>query len=340
MTSTAPLPPPLHRLDDQPDNLIASSDVNWLLNGTMDQEDAKMPPQPETNLETTATNGHTIIPPLQPESKPVKDNKAVPWYHTSLAEIDPVTRDLLENYSKIPSDQVKPHVFAIREKAWDVYPYPCIGQFLFLNLTINLSPYYPTLVARLRDPAHTLLDLGCCFAQDVRKLVADGARAENLYGADLHGEFLELGYALFRDRRTLRATFFPADVLDPRDLPLRGLDGEMDVVHLGLFLHHFDFPACVRVCVRVVRLLRPRAGSLVMGVQVGALVADVVPIPIPSGGVLFRHDLASFARLWEEVGRVTGTEWRVEARLERAKGFGEKWQIEGTRRLGFEVWRL
>lgn len=295
-------------------------------------------------------------------------------YHTSLAEIDPVTRDLLENYSKIPSDQVKPHVFAIvrfpssptlhppnpihlcppppppltpvlspslqREKAWDVYPYPCIGQFLFLNLTINLSPYYPTLVARLRDPAHTLLDLGCCFAQDVRKLVADGARGENLYGADLHGEFLELGYALFRDRRTLRATFFPADVLDPRDLPLRGLDGEMDVVYLGLFLHHFDFATCVRVCVRVVRLLRPRAGSLVMGVQVGALVADEVPIPIPSGGVLFRHDLASFARLWEEVGRVTGTEWRVEARLERAKGFGEKWQIEGTRRLGFEVWRL
>ena len=34
-------------------------------------------------------------------------------YHTSPNHIDPVTRDLLENYSKIPSDQVKQHVVAI-----------------------------------------------------------------------------------------------------------------------------------------------------------------------------------------------------------------------------------
>ena len=37
---------------------------------------------------------------------------------------------------------------------------------------------------------------------------------------------------------------------------------------------------------------------------------------------------------------MTGTEWKVDARLEKGKGFGEKLQIEGTRRLGFEVWRL
>ena len=114
----------------------------------------------------------------------------------------------------------------------------------------------------------------------------------------------------------------------------------MDVVYLGLFLHHFDFEECVRVCARVMRLLKPKPGSMVMGVQVGSLVGDSKPIPIPSGGVLFRHDIASFQKVWEEVGALTGTMWKVEARLERGKGFGEKWQHEGTRRLGFEVWRL
>lgn len=80
MTSVDTIPPPLHRLEDQPDNLIASSDVNWLLNGAMDQEEAKMPSQPENHIETTTmTEAHTIIPPLQPESRPPKDNKAVPW---------------------------------------------------------------------------------------------------------------------------------------------------------------------------------------------------------------------------------------------------------------------
>ena len=151
---------------------------------------------------------------------------------------------------------------------------------------------------------------------------------------------MELGYELFRDRKTLKSTFFPTDILNDRDLLLRGLDGEMDIVYLGLFLHHFDFETCVKVCVRVTKLLKPKPGSLVMGVQVGSLVGDTKGIPVPSGGILWRHDIQSFERVWKEVGEITGTRWEVRGWLERAKGFGEKWQIEGTRRLGFEVLRL
>ncbi len=82
MTSTAVIPPPLHRLENQPDNLITSSDANWLLNGAMDQDDTKTPNGIEkSNGETAiaATETPTVIPPLQPESKPIKNNKAVPW---------------------------------------------------------------------------------------------------------------------------------------------------------------------------------------------------------------------------------------------------------------------
>ena len=174
----------------------------------------------------------------------------------------------------------------------------------------------------------------------MRKLVSDGARSENIYGTDLHGEFMELGFELFRDRKTLKSTFFPSDILNDRNLLLKGMNGEMNVVYLGLFLHHFDFETCVKVCARVTKLLKPEPGSLVMGVQVGSLIGDTKPIPIPSGGILWRHDIKSFEKVWDEVGAITGTKWKVEARLERSKGFGEKWQIEGTRRLGFEVWRL
>ncbi len=94
MTSTATIPPPLHRLENQPDNLITSSDANWLLNGAMDQEDTKTQNGTEksngetavaatekSNGETAvaATETPTVIPPLQPESKVIKNNKAVPW---------------------------------------------------------------------------------------------------------------------------------------------------------------------------------------------------------------------------------------------------------------------
>ncbi|KAL8719434.1 MAG: hypothetical protein Q9225_003557 [Loekoesia sp. 1 TL-2023] len=346
MASVATFPPPLDRVESQPDNLMGSSDpadVANLFPGHLNeqQDEASLPAANGADSKrviTTGTERNGALPPVQTESK--KNNKGVAWYHDTPRDIDPITRELLENYSKIPPHQLEQHVIAIREKAWDVYPYPCIGQFLFLNLTINLSPYYPTLLSRLRDDNQTLLDLGCCFGQDVRKLVSDGAPSQNIYGADLYGEFMELGYELFRDRKTLKSTFFPTDILNERDLLLKGLDGEMDVVYLGLFLHHFDFETCVKVCVRISKLLKPQPGSLVMGVQVGSLVGDTKPIPIPSGGILWRHDVESFQRVWEEVGAITGTKWKVEGRLVKAKGFGEKWQIEGTRRLGFEVLRL
>ena len=81
MNSTGTVPAPLlHHVDDQIENLIASSNVDWLLSGTMDHEEAKLPSQPESDWETTpAEEGNAIIPPLQPEGKVVKDNKAVPW---------------------------------------------------------------------------------------------------------------------------------------------------------------------------------------------------------------------------------------------------------------------
>ena len=40
-------------------------------------------------------------------------DKTVEWYNTSLDDISDSTRDVLENYSKIPSDQVIPHCLKI-----------------------------------------------------------------------------------------------------------------------------------------------------------------------------------------------------------------------------------
>lgn len=86
MTSTETLPPPLHRLEDQPQNLISSSDTDWLLNGAMDEEDVKVPSGPQNGVaqngvESNGAAAETpmVIPPLQPESQIVKNNKAVPW---------------------------------------------------------------------------------------------------------------------------------------------------------------------------------------------------------------------------------------------------------------------
>lgn len=87
MTSVASARPPVHHLESQPDNLLVFSDVAndsyvppRVLSEVMDQEKAKLPSQLDDTVKIShGTKEDTEVPPLQPESKPVKDNKAVPW---------------------------------------------------------------------------------------------------------------------------------------------------------------------------------------------------------------------------------------------------------------------
>lgn len=184
-----------------------------------------------------------------------------------------------------------------------------------------------------------MLDLGCCFAQDLRKLAHDGAPASLLYGAELESQYLELGYELFLDRDTFGANFVVADIFDDQG-PLQELDGRMDIVHIGLFLHLFDLDGQRKICERIVKLLKNKKGVLVLGTQVG----NTKPKDVPFGAAkkVFRHDEKSFEKLWKEVGEKTDTEWKVEATMDLGLGAGSKkrpWDDEDTRRLVFEVER-
>lgn len=136
-------------------------------------------------------------------------DKSVGWYDKSFPGVNPDARNLLETYAHIAPEKVddyavemvrtrhsvfecsvlgfRPHglTFRIqRDRAWDIFPYPCIGQFRFLDLALCKQPSYGTMLQRLKAGAK-YVDIGCCIGQDIRKLVADGAPGENLYGAEL-----------------------------------------------------------------------------------------------------------------------------------------------------------
>lgn len=107
----------------------------------------------------------------------------------------------------------------------------------------------------------------------------------------------------------------------------------MDVVYIGLFLHLFDWDGQRKACERIVRLLKPEKGVLVLGQQVGSLVA--CNVKFEGGRTVTRHDLASFERLWKEVGEATGMEWVVRAELDGGLGIEDgKRECGITRRQG------
>jgi len=202
-----------------------------------------------------------------------------------------------------------------RSKAWEICPYPCIGNFYFVEFTFANQPGYPEALRKLKQGG-SLLDVGCCFGQDLRKLVADGAPAANLYGIDLRPEFAELGYELFLDRETFLAHFIaPVDILllgegcTANDKTVRPLDGKMDIIHLGYFLHLFNWQDQVRASKNIAKFLSPAKDSLIVGHQVGSGVSGEFATPWTGleEDSAFKHNEASFKQLWEQVPG----EWEV-----------------------------
>lgn len=256
-------------------------------------------------------------------------------------------------------------MYSQRDRAWDVWPYPCIGQFRFLDLSISLHPLYPLLQQRLHS-GQSFLDLGCCFGQDIRKFVFDGVPEQNLIGCDLHQGFLDLGYDLFRDRDRLASRFFAGDILasqfdDGKGGPFDELRGKIDIIHASSFFHLFSLSAQLLIAKRLLALLRHVPGSLVLGRQT----ANIKPGVYTHGSRdqdqpgMWRHDVGSWSEMWEQAGREIGAQVRVTATLQITKGFskgqevemkekkegrGEEpnmsWRNEGDRLMVFEVWLM
>ncbi|KAI1733551.1 hypothetical protein F4680DRAFT_441215 [Xylaria scruposa] len=239
---------------------------------------------------------------------------AIPWEHDRF-------RELLERYSKIPRDEVTTEIINIRDKAWEVAKYPCIGHFTYVRLLEfdGTSAGMQRAIERLKAPGSqdTFLELGGFMCQTIRQLAFEGVDSARLYGTDLHAEFIELGYQQFRDRETLKATFVAGDMLIPEadyasSEMAQAFNGKISIAHAANFFHLFSWESQLVICERIVRFFRggfsTESPALLFGVQVGSL----KPGEIRVGSFnVFLHDEKTFQSLWDEVGKKTGTAWKV-----------------------------
>ena len=140
----------------------------------------------------------------------------------------------------------------------------------------------------------------------------------------------------------MKGHFFTANAMDENGA-LDELEGRIDVVYVGSFLHLFSWDDQLKVCKRIIKTLRPRKGSTVFGRQTGNLKGHEVPQEISRkhSSVVWRHDVESFTRLWDIAGQETGTKWKTWGMLDEGEGMGPgHWAEEGLRRLRFEVERM
>ncbi|CAO1606126.1 MAG: hypothetical protein LQ349_008915 [Xanthoria aureola] len=316
------------------------------------------------------------------------------WYNPDIKDLPVETRDLFEQYSSIPAEDVVDHIQKMRSRAFSIYPYPCIGQLRFLNLSLSRHPLYPEVLARLRpqidleaprfeslnisgkssgisyvhSSPQVLLDLGCCLAQDLRKLVFDGVPSEKLYGLDVEKGFIDLSYDLFNDHATFKSQFVIADMLladvsrdsaldadsstdglsavsTPAPTSLALLENRISVVVANSIFHLYNYADQLRLAKRIVRLLSPERGSLILGRQVGSSQPGEYNA-LNNQGTRYAHDATSFRRFWGQVAEDIGggCKFRVETVLDEEevgdnKSQGHNWSEPNVRRMRFGVWR-
>ncbi|KAF9871354.1 methyltransferase domain-containing protein [Colletotrichum karsti] len=272
-------------------------------------------------------------------------NKAAPWYtHTLEAEISPEARDLLENYAHIKPEDVNNHVLTMRDKIWEVFPYPCVGHFSFLDLNLRQRPIYPSLVARLQEPDAKHLDVACCVGQDLRKLAYDGVPSQNITAIELEQGYIDAGYELFRDKETLKTRFVNADLMDDGSPTLNAMDGQFDSCHMGLCLHLWNREEQMKVLKRVIRLLKQKPGAVIVGHAVGH--ADGIDLPGMFNKPSLRHNLQTWESMWADISKETGTRWKLKTEIsdqigsaERASARKPTWWDKTWRFVAFEVMR-
>jgi len=178
------------------------------------------------------------------------------------------------------------------------------------------------------------------MAQDLRLLAHHGVPSSSLCGLEIQPEFVSLGYEFFGDRESFHGKFIVGDLMDRANEEAKALEGGVGIVQLGMVLHTWDLEGQIMACERVAELLRDERGVMVVGQSVG----DVEGKEFSARGrMIYKHNVESFGRMWEEVGRRTRTRWAVRARLDEGLGIDggrREWDEKSARRLGFEVERV
>ncbi|KAL0954796.1 hypothetical protein HGRIS_003743 [Hohenbuehelia grisea] len=257
-------------------------------------------------------------------------------------------------------EALKQHIFTVQRKAYDIYGYPCIRQFGFIDPQISELPVYPRVLQLGREREDGILvDIGCGFGTDIRKAVADGFPSKGAIACDLRKEFWDYGHELFKTtEETCPIKFIHENVFDvaapdphsplyttpsthilPESLrslaSLSTLRGHISAIHASCFFHLFGENEQLQLAKILASLLSPLPGSVIFGTHAGLPEQGLRMIPRTDVGV-FCHSPQSWRQLWDGTVFAKGS---VQADAELVEIHGTDSRVTDARN-DFKLFRL
>lgn len=176
---------------------------------------------------------------------------------------------------------------------------------------------YDSILQKIKE-GQQYLDLGCGFGQNIRKMVFDGASAENITGADLSQTLIDCGFEYFQDKATLKSKFIIGDILNSESANFVQASGQFDIIFTAMVYHLWGWKDQVKACIETTKLLKAVLGSTIFGWQLGSNPAGEVERKLDDSRkqhrMMYQHDAESFKKMWEEVEQATGVKWDVQAK--------------------------
>ncbi|KAF8600504.1 hypothetical protein BDV93DRAFT_533865 [Ceratobasidium sp. AG-I] len=239
----------------------------------------------------------------------------------SLYSLSPDEREFFRSTTGISDEsELKRHIIDIQTEAYNVFPYPCIRRFMFTKFKVSSYPVYAHVVEYGRThPGAIFLEMACFFGIDARKAALDGYPTENIVATDLHEEFWDLGFKLFKDSpSTFPVPFLGGDILssDLLDLnaskssarpnlssltSLTDLLGHVSFIHASAFFHLFSEENQQKIAQRCRALLSNQPGSTVFGFHFAAVEPGIYSNMGGTNYTMFCHSPQSWEKLWKEL---------------------------------------
>ncbi len=161
-----------------------------------------------------------------------------------------------------------------------------------------------------------------------------------MYGLDVKPAFFDLGYELFRDKGKMHATCVAADLTKSCVPSIDPMKSSIDVVSAQSLFHLFTLRDQKTVAQHLSELTKPIAGSTIVGRQLGLREAGEQR-GLSEDTTVFLHNPDSFESLWQDIGAITGSKWKLDTRVEEApeRVRQQAWASPGMTILVFTVTR-